>query len=180
MQKRNVITHATVIGMFVAVSLGIFQAVGAGSNPLIASSSKFSGPTEPPSSFYSNGSVTVLPDTRTVIATPMPQAGLVVQSATYASDSSVPGLIEVFADAQNDPSPCTHSTAVNGGFFDKVQLPAGETVNKDFLPGITLTAGDELCTLISGAAVMISVMGYNIPATASVHSDARRAVPNIK
>src|SRR6516225_9078974 len=102
MQKRNLLTHAAVIGVLLAVSLGIFEAVGAASNPAIASSNKFSGPTEPTSSWYYNGERGVSAGVAGVVATPAAGAALVVQSITYATLAS-PSQLLLFPDSATDP-----------------------------------------------------------------------------
>jgi hypothetical protein len=180
MQKRNVITHATVIGLLVAVSLGIFQAVGAASNPAIASSKKFAGPTEPPSSWYASGLADVLAGENAPIATPANGAGLVVQSISYANDTNATGLVDIYPDLVNDPSgACTHTVA-SFQVYDFITVPASGSVTKNFEPGISIPAGQELCGGASGSTIIVSVTGYNIPGTSGAQPTTAHALPKLK
>jgi hypothetical protein len=178
MQKRNVIAHATAIGLLIAASLGIFQAVGAASNPAIASSSKFSGPVQPASSWFARGSRSVGASVFTSIATPLPGAGLVIQSVTYASEGGA-GVLELYSDSQTDPAGhCEDSDTLAGG-YDYAAVSAGATIVKNFLPGIVIPAGDELCAATT-ATIVFSMTGYNIPGTAVAHPTVRGAAPKLK
>jgi hypothetical protein len=183
MQPRNVISHTVVIGLLIAVGLGIFQAVGAASDPSIASSTKFAGPTEPPSSWYSNGTTQLNPAGRTAIAVPANGAGLVVQSATYTGVDTFATTIQLFADSQTDADgTCKHTVGPTGtGFFDVVIIPTEGTITKDFAPGISIPPGDELCALTNGNNTIVSLTGYNIPGKFVAQPTLRlRAVPNIR
>jgi hypothetical protein len=180
MQKRNVIAHAAAIGLLIAASLGIFQAVGAASNTAIASSKKFAGPTEPPSSWYAQGLSDVISGENVVVATPANGAGLVVQSISYANDGDVPGLVDIYPDAVNDPDGVCEHTVASFQVYDFITVPASGSVTKNFEPGISIPAGQQLCAGGDGSTIIVSVTGYNIPGTPGAQPTTPHALPKLK
>jgi hypothetical protein len=164
MQKRNAFTHAVVVGAIVAVSLGIFQAVGAASDPTIASSSKFGGPTEPPSTWFDRSKI--MDPGNAVLATPASGTALVVQSVTYGYifGSSAAGQVGLYPDTQGDN--CAHTLAPPDGYLDYTALAANATLMKNFQPGLVIPAGVDLCSHVVSNEAVISLAGYNIPAKA--------------
>src|SRR5262249_44142975 len=132
----------------------------------IASSSKFAGPTEPPSTWYASGDKIVNANSSAAIATPASGTALVIQSVSYGWGGGIGAgtyaSVGLFSDTQGDN--CAHSLSPGGGYFELISLPMQNTLMKNFQPGLVVPGGEELCALVVNAEVVISLIGYNIPA----------------
>jgi hypothetical protein len=172
MWKREVFVHACVLAALISVGVGAFEAAGAATNP-VATSNKFTGPAEPPSTWYVNS--TQVGGTSEIIAAPRAGTALVVQAISVGNDFASPADLGVWVDASPDLSgagpcvdmlPTTSNGASSSGMVDVVMAPAGNSFAKTYGPGVAIPAGDVLCARSSsGSNITVTVTGYIAAAT---------------
>jgi hypothetical protein len=193
--RRFSFVHVVVPAVLAVVGLGIFQAAGALTTDTVATSKKFTGPEQPPSTWYTNGGVTINAsdplNLSGLIAKPAAGQGLVVQTIGYTSGPLASGTyaaMYVYEDSATDPAGvCNNAINPAPSFandwesFDGAYMAGVTNLTRNIVPGIAVPAGDVLCGAGNGASyVVFFVNGYNVPASAVPHVNApERPLPKL-
>jgi hypothetical protein len=179
MRKHNFIIHVVVLGVLLSVGLGFYQAAEAVFTGTVATSAKFTGPEQPPSTWSISAEAVGL--NAMVVAQPAAGAALIVQTIVFTNGESTPTEAVIYTDQANDRFGTCTGSSLPTDFTDlPTMVPASDTITEHFDPGIAVPNGSVLCSQSSSASALLveTVTGYNAAATAVPHvTSPRRAAP---